>query len=79
MLFPEVISMKHLKAKLVIRAVAAQEGVSVAEVRRSMQEALDAAWANPEGEAERQRLFPGGKPSLEDFILGMAAELRERE
>lgn len=76
----EVSSMiKHLKAKLVIQAVAAQEGVSVAEVRRSMQEALDAAWDNPEGQAERQRLFPGGKPSLEDFILGVAADLKERE
>lgn len=70
-----------IKAKLVIRVVAAKEGVSVAEVRRKMQEALDEAWAtaDPAAQQRQRELFPDGKPSLEKFLLTLAGELRSSE
>ena len=51
----------------------------MAEVRRVCRR----PWTLP-GTTQRARqsdreLFPGGKPSLEDFILGVAADLKEQE
>ena len=43
-----------------------------------MQEALDEAWAtaDPAAKQRQQQLFPDGKPSLEQFIVTLAGELR---
>lgn len=48
-----------------------------ADQRQAMQEALDIAWSNPDGEALRERLFPEGKPSLELFVARVAVYARE--
>ncbi len=40
--------------------------------RQAMQEALDIAWSNPDGEDLREQLFPEGKPSLETFVARVA-------
>lgn len=63
----------------IVARIAEQEGQSPADVRRAMQEALDEAWAsNDLATKRRQReLFPDGKPSLEQFILTLAAGLLE--
>lgn len=81
---PEVMNVKlgdKLRAKAVIRQVAEQQGLSTAEVRREMQLALDEAWATADhGAQQRQHeLFPDGKPSLEQFIMTLAGELRSSE
>lgn len=69
---------EKLKAKAVIRRTAQQFGLSTAEVRRDMQEALDEAWAtaDPAAKQRQQEMFPDGKPSLEHFIARVAAELQ---
>ena len=71
------------KAKAVIRRTAKKNGVSPAAVRRAMQEARDAAWDTTDPAAcpplARQKdLFPDGKPSVEQFILTVAGEVRCR-
>ena len=42
-----------------------------------MQEAIDAAWNNPEGAELRAKLFPDGKPTVEEFIKTIAATVRK--
>lgn len=68
----------NIKAKAAIRHAAQKCGVSAAEARRDMQEALDEAWAtaDPAAKQRQQELFPDGKPSLEQFIARVAAELQ---
>lgn len=70
-----------LRAKSTIRQVAAMQGLSVDEVRRDMQLALDEAWAtaDPAAQQRQRELFPDGKPSLEQFIATLAGELRSSE
>lgn len=60
-----------MKLDGIIRKVARRYGVSPDEVRREMQVALDATWAG-QGGSERDRLFPNGKPSLEEFVTTLA-------
>lgn len=72
---------KRIKANSAIREVARQEGTRPAHVRASMQEALDIAWQDSQGDpiamARWKQLFPDGKkPSLEDFMERLAKELK---
>lgn len=69
----------RVKAKAALAAIAAREGVSLAEVEREIRAAIDAAWDNPEGRQEQERLFPGGKPTPAQFVAVVASQLRERE
>lgn len=48
-------------------------------IRHQMKKALDAAWRNPDGAEVRQKLFPDGKPSPEEFIRVIANHIKERE
>ena len=71
---------EKLRAKLVIREVARQEGKTPAAVRAAMQKALDEAWErslkDPEGTATWRGYFPSGKkPSLDEFIVQMAKQI----
>lgn len=52
-----------MKAWAALAAVAAKEGVSLAEVTKSVQDAIDAAWNDPTAREEQLRLFPEGKPT----------------
>lgn len=58
-----------IKAEAVLRATAARKGVSVETVKKKIQEAIDAAWANPAGREAQQRLFPDGKPTPEEMVI----------
>lgn len=57
-------------------------GISPDACRAEMQLALDEAWAatwrpgNIRAQVAWQRMFPAGKPSLEEFIQGVAASIR---
>ena len=59
--------------------IAAQHGVSVDEAVREIQFVIDATWNHPDPVArEKQRkLFPGGKPSIEEFIRVMAKQAKQ--
>ena len=69
-----------MKGMDVIRQTARHYGVTEEEVRRDMQEALDAAWgsSDPEVRAFQEQLFPDGKPCLEDFIITLGKYMKER-
>lgn len=45
--------------------------------KKAMQEAIDAAWNNPEGAELRAQLFPAGKPTPEEFIKKIADYVRK--
>ena len=47
-------------------------------VIREMQAAVDAAWNDPDPavQAEQRRLFPNGKPSVDEFIRVIADQIR---
>ena len=61
----------------VIRKIAEAEGTTPAVIRQEMAAAIDAAWANPDpdAQAKQQQLFPAGKPSVEFFLLRISKEL----
>lgn len=57
-----------MKPGKALRKVAKQQGVPVETVYREIQNAIDEAWSNPEGEQYRKLLFPEGKPDPETFL-----------
>ena len=74
------------KAKKTLFILAAQEGCSMAHIRRSIQACIDAAWnnvwtpGNLKAQVRWQRLFPGGKkPTVEEFIIAVSRNLSANE
>lgn len=59
-----------MNSKRAVRKTAKSHGICEQQAREEMQKALDAAWDTTDEKAlKRQReLFPGGKPTLEEFI-----------
>jgi len=55
----------------IIQQIAQRHGQTEQQVRRDMQQALDAAWtsADPNAKKLRAELFLNGKPSPEEFVL----------
>lgn len=71
---------ERIKVNTIIQNLAARDGVSPAEVRASIQEAIDEAWNNKttDSAAAWLRYFPNGKkPSIEQFIATLGSELRK--
>jgi len=66
------------KQKKLIKQIAQRHGVSVDEITRNIQAALDEAWNNPNPIIrDRQReLFPNGKPAAGEFIRVMAKQTK---
>jgi len=48
-------------------------------VIKEMQAAVDAAWNDPDPavQAEQRRLFPNGKPSVDEFIRVIADQIKK--
>lgn len=67
---------KYKAVKQALEELARAENVSVAEIRRDIQEAIDAAWNDPQGKAYQDATFPNGKPSVEQFVETVAAIVR---
>ena len=67
------------KTSGVFEQIAAQYGVSVSEVIRDIQVAVDEAWDNPDPaiRARQRQLFPNGKPAVDEFIRVMADEAKK--
>ena len=62
-----------LRTRRALKTVAAREGTTVAQVKQNIQEAINEAWASPVGHTAQQRLFPGGKPTVEEFLITVTA------
>lgn len=65
--------MRSYKKNECINNVARQNHLTKESVQDEMQKALDEAWASndPEKLKMQKRLFPDGKPSVEEFIQKM--------
>jgi len=61
----------------IIEEIAEKNGVSVFEVKKEMEIALEAAWNNPDEKAREQqrKTFPNGKPSAEEFFFAVLKKL----
>lgn len=71
----------RMKGRSVIRQTADHFGESELQIRKDMQDALDEAWAtaDPEAKALQEQLFPGGKPTLEEFIVTLGRHIKEQQ
>jgi len=64
-----------MNMRKIYRTIAKQHGVSVAEVKRDMQVAIDEAYKNPNFHA--QCVYrAGNKPTPEEFITHMARRVQ---
>lgn len=70
-----------MRGRASIRRTADHFGQSEEQIRKDMQEALDAAWATADPAAKKlqEEMFPGGKPTLEQFIATVARQIREQQ
>ena len=69
--------MKKSKAVKMIELVAVREGVSVAEVRREMQKALDHAYENNTDDLFWNK-WKGRKPTIDEFIVAVSDDVLTR-
>ena len=70
------------KVKKTLWILAVQEGCTVMQIKQSIQECINEAWAvswtpgNIHAQVHWQKLFPGGKkPTVEQFIVGITRQL----
>lgn len=71
---------ERIKVNAIIQNLADRDGITPAEVRASIQEAIDEAWDNKTADSAAAwlRYFPNGKkPSIEQFIVTLGKELRK--
>ena len=73
--------MKRKKAERVLEQVAAQNGVSVGEVRAAISEAIEAAMKNPEPEVREKwaRICKNGKPPSPEETITHFTERVEKQ
>lgn len=69
--------MKRSKALKILEKTAVKEGVSVAEVRRGIQEALDIAYDNRKPTDVFWHKW-SVKPSVEDFVIAVHGKAAEK-
>jgi len=62
----------------ILEDVANQWGVSILEVKTEIEKLIDDAWSNGKPNAEFSKTFPKGKPSIEEFILTLAAKVKDK-
>ena len=62
----------------ILEQITVQHSVSITEVVREIQIAVDDAWNNtdPAIQARQRELFPNGKPSVEEFIRVIAEQAK---
>lgn len=70
-----------MRGKAAIRGTADHFGQTPEQVRRDMQEAIDAAWNTDDLAAMKlqRELFPDGKPTPEQFIATVAKHLKSHQ
>ena len=68
------------RAAGIIRQIAREHQVTEEEVRRDMKEAMDVGRSNPDPAVQAKWAgfeYSGDEPTLEEFILWMAGQIRE--
>ena len=70
--------MKKSKSMKIIERIAAENGVSTAEVRRDMSEAIDIAYKNRKPTEVFWHKWRGRKPSPDEFILAASSDILAR-
>lgn len=75
-----MIGLKKRDTKDLLKVIARQHGISVAEVRAEMQATIDEARNNPDPEkqAEFSRYFGDRTPTPEEFIYTMTKKLNRK-
>jgi hypothetical protein len=71
--------MELRKAKRAIKTIAQQNGVSEAQVRADMEEAIVAAYNSPDPGAQAEWAkapFAGRVPTVEEFIMWMSSRVK---
>lgn len=70
-----------MKAKKAILFSSINSGISYADCRKEMAAAIDEAWAttDPAAKARQDQLFPGGKPTPEQFIVTLGSRIKEQQ
>ena len=63
----------------ILARVAKTSKDSQEKVEKDMQALLDATWSNETNPAKEnlRALFPNGKPTLEEFVLGLANQVKK--
>lgn len=75
----------HGNIKCVVKVfeeIAKRENISVAEVREEIQHAIDETMRNPSEEVKKrleEMGMAGEKPSIEEFILTLAKQLKHKQ
>ncbi len=65
--------LQKIKAKLIIKSMANEKGITEEEIRKDMMEAIDTGYNNPDVRERWDEIFGAGhKPEPEEFILKMA-------
>lgn len=70
--------MQKIRALLVIRQVAKQQGISTAQCRANIAAAIDEAWATRDPETRQKQIELVGdshKPTPEEFLLLVSQKL----
>ena len=64
----------------IYKKVSGEAGEPIEKVQAEMQKALNLTWENddPEAKEYRNKIFPNGKPSLENFLEKLAEIAREK-
>ena len=64
----------------IINQVSDTYQVSTVKCKEDMQKVIDNVWQNEDkkGKNNRDKLFPNGKPTVEEFILTLSEELKYR-
>ncbi len=78
----EVRMVDRKKVEETLRKLAAQEGRSVEAIRADIQEAIDAAYDNPEPKYRKEWEkvpFEGERPTAEDVILYISRQMEKRK
>ena len=68
------------RAAGIIRQIAREHNVTEDEVRRDMNEAMDAGRSNPDPAVQAKWAgfeYAGDEPTLEEFIMWMAGQIKE--
>ena len=70
---------QKLRARSIIRTVAARQGISTAQCRAEMAEAIREAWNSADPAVKQRQIDLAGEgsvPTPEEFILRMAESIR---
>ncbi len=63
----------------IIQKTAKSHNLSFDEMYAELRSMIDEIWDNPDGQEQRQKLFPNGKPTPESFITVVSSYISDNE